>query len=172
MKPITRPTQFELAMLAATVTRGEKEPLAAVDYAWNLWCDSGEVLQRDGTAALFLERGVNNPAVRKSWRDAGFMPQQFPATLNDFLRLIVRAKTPADSMKRLRDFYQYEQTKYPDLYRDPANRIAEMKASDREGGYFADFKSWQSRACVYEIWWNNQKSCKARESASKRKPRS
>jgi hypothetical protein len=171
MKPITRPTQFELAMLAATVARGEKESLEAVDYAWKLWCDSGEVLQWDGTAALFLERAVNEPAVKKSWIDAGFMPRTFPATLDDFLRLIVWARTPADGMKRLRDFFRDEQAENPDLYRDPADRIAKMKACDREGGYFTDFKRWHSEACAYQIWWQSKKSSKARESASKRKRR-
>lgn len=172
MKPITRPTQFELAMLAATVARGEEEPLATVDYAWKLWCDSGEVLQCDGTATLFLERAVNDPSVRKSWSDAGKMPRKFPATLDDFLRLIVRARTPADSMKRLRDFFRYQQAKNPDLHRDPVDRIAKMKVRDKEEGYFADFKRWQSGACVYEIWWDSQKSSKASDSASKRKRRS
>jgi hypothetical protein len=173
MKPITSPTQFELAMLAATVTREGKEPLAAVDYAWNLWCTSGEVIQRDGsTAALILERACNDEAVRKSWRDEGVMPKKFPATLNDFLRIIVRAKTPADSMKRLRDFFRHEQAENPDLYRDPADRIAEMKARDQDGGYFADFNTWRSLTRIYEGWWRSQKSSKASESASKRKPRS
>ena len=100
------------------------------------------------------------------------MPQMFPATLNDFLNLIVRAKTPADSMKRLRDFILYEQAENPDLYRDPADIIAEMKAQDQEGGCFANFETWHSLASGYANWWNSQKSRKARESASKRKNRS
>jgi hypothetical protein len=172
MKPSTKPTQFELAMLAAIVTRGNKKPLESVDYAWNLWCDSGEVLQSGGTAALFLDRALNDPAVKKSWQDAGKMPARFPAKLDDFLNLIVRAKTPADSMKRLREFFSHEQAENPDLYREPADRIAEMKARDREVGCFANFKSWQIEACAYDIWWSGQKSKKARESASKSKRRS
>jgi hypothetical protein len=173
MDGIKPPTQFELAMLAATVSRGTtQEPLEAVSYAWELWYESGGCVQHGGLAAWALYRSIEDPAVLRSWRERGHAPRKFPATLDDFLRLIVKAKTPADSMKKLRDFFRHEQAQRPQLYGDPAGRIAEIKAADRAGGYFADFKRWQSMACVYEIWWADQKSLKASNSAKKRKPRS
>ena len=167
------PTQFELALLAAIVARGtSKPPLEVAAYAWQLWCDSGEVLRFDGEiVGLQLLRFAESPEASKSWRESGWCPSKFPATLDDFLRLIVRAKTPADSMKRLRDFFRCRHAEHPNRYRDAADTIAEIKAHDCEGGYFADFQMWRSKANAYGVWWMNQKSLKASQSAQKRKPR-
>jgi hypothetical protein len=174
MNAITHPTQFELAMLAATVSHGlDEDPLRAVGYAWRLWCDAGEVVRRGGgVLALLHERSIYDPAVVKGWRESGSAPAKFPATLDNFLRLIVKGKTPADSTKRLRDFFRYEQTRWPQLYGEPAGRIAEIKAADQAGGYFTDFKCWYLMASGYEGWWEDQKSLKASASGKKRKPRS
>jgi hypothetical protein len=38
--------------------------------------------------------------------------QKFPATFNDILKLIVRAKTPADGTKRFRDYLRDDLTRY------------------------------------------------------------
>jgi hypothetical protein len=170
MSQTTPPTQFELAILAATVARGtEKTPLEAIAYALDLWRDSGEVLWRGGALSLQHERAANAPAVRKSWREAGMMPPRFPATLDNFLRLIVRAKTPADSMKRLRDFFRDQHARNPELYEDAAERIGMMKDFDKRGGYFTDFSRWHSMAGAYEIWWADRKSQSAHDSAKKRR---
>jgi hypothetical protein len=106
-------------------------------------------------------------------------PESFPATLEDFYRLIVKAKTPADCAKRFRDFLGNVFARYP----SPGNgksrakiapegsaimHIQKIKQADKEGGFFTESK-WLALVGRYSDWWKQQKSSKSRESASKRK---
>jgi len=109
-------------------------------------------------------------------------PDEFPATLGDFFRLIVKAKTTADCMRRFRQFLRekgWRKTHFveerPPVGFDPetwtANEIQRIKDKDKNGGYFENL-GWLGMGSAYRSWWKAQKSMKARESARKRKPAS
>jgi hypothetical protein len=113
------------------------------------------------------------------WKKTVPKPESFPATLEDFYRLIVKARTPADCAKRFRDFLGNVCSRYPapgkgeSLARTAPEdsaiiHIQKIKDADKEGGFFTESK-WLALAGRYSDWWKQQKSSKSRESASKRK---
>jgi len=168
MKPTKTPDIETLALLAAIVGQGmSKCPHEAVDYAWKLWEESEQVVEH-GYAARALTRGDETFTFGKSWE--GRIPKKFPGRLDDFLRLIVKARTPADSTKRLRDFFSEKSATddMPDPGAAAAARIQKIKDGDKAGGYFTS-TMWRSLAVLYEFWWQKQKSNKARVSAKKRR---
>jgi hypothetical protein len=110
------------------------------------------------------------------------MPKHFPASLKDFLARIVKAKTPADSMARLRQFLRKEAAR--DWFWFAPKPIAEderdawvisqleaIKKGDKEGGFFTE-GIWSSMGSAYHSWWCDQKSAKTRKSRKKLKPAS
>jgi hypothetical protein len=128
----------------------------------------------------------------QAWPEDLPKPQKFPATLRDFLALIVRAKTQADSMKRFRDFLTryYQHYNHPrwiggrlrskkeaeDKTLETLNAINSAdkepeKGGDEKHGYFTK-DIWVRFARAYQFWRRRQKSRKARKSARSRKPRS
>jgi hypothetical protein len=112
-------------------------------------------------------------------------PAEFPATLKDFFRRIVNAKTPADCMRRLRQFLR-EKMRHEAMLRDAhwdiphdqfteaerdtwaASQIQAINDGDKKGGYFTK-GIWLGMGSAYRYWWNDQKSAKASESAKQRK---
>jgi hypothetical protein len=166
MPSTSYPSQFELALLAAIVAQGNKKPLDAMCYAWDLWEEAGAALEYGGPAAASLLKPPD-AEIRKHWQAKGEAPEKFPATLRDFLRLIVRARTPADSMKRLRDWFRHENATHQAP--EAADRITQIKAADQQGGYFTRFDDWRALAVGYKHWWSGQKSLKASQSAKKKK---
>jgi len=94
---------------------------------------------------------------------------QVPATLDEFLSKIVKAKTPADGSKRFRDFLcSVCFSDDGDPLSKAADQIQRIKEADRQAGYFTQTR-WEIMGGSYLEWWKNQKSSKARESAKKRK---
>jgi hypothetical protein len=161
----TEPTQEQLATIAAATQI--KNPTRAVQRASELWATAGAQIEAEAFAGVA-------------------MPQKFPATLADFLRLVVRGKGTAEKTKRLRDFYTAEHAR-PLMFKGklaPEDQVcAERRAGDEiaawKAGGFRDTGSapkveraeekWRRLAVRYLAWWKSQKSVKARDSALKRK---
>ena len=58
----------------------------AVDYAWELWEESQEVLQYGNPAV----RALRKPdPIEQHWKQTGRFPKRFPVKLDDFLRLML-----------------------------------------------------------------------------------
>lgn len=104
-------------------------------------------------------------------------PKCFPATLKHFLGLVVKAKTPADSTARLRQFLtaRGEQNSHWVTPQKPqaeraawaAAVLAEIKAQDAKGGHFTELL-WLQMGSEYLRWWKCQKSISAQKSAKSR----
>lgn len=96
------PTQEMLALMAATVRRDNHvEPALAVDYAFRLWESAGEKLIEKQQAASWLQSCLE---LEQEDYEGIQHPSKWPARFAHFLKLVVRAKTPADDTKRFRDF--------------------------------------------------------------------
>jgi hypothetical protein len=85
--PMERPDINTLAMLAAIASQGTaKTPAEAVDYAWDLWEESKEVLKYGNPAV----RALRKPdPIKEHWKEQGRFPKRFPVKLDDFLRLML-----------------------------------------------------------------------------------
>lgn len=140
----------ELLELAAAVSHGKK-PAEAVAYALALWEEAERALDR-----LALEKlGIAEPlGSGDNWDRATNqlrylkevpLPEKSPATLDDFYRLIVRARTP-DHEKRLRHFLQ-SQCPSGDALDFASKHLARLK---REG-FRKD--EWRKFAGPYLDWW-------------------
>src|SRR5207249_4659948 len=112
------------------------------------------------------------------WKKTLPKPDGFPATLNHFLLRIVKAKTPSDAIKRLRDFFRAQYDAFPNARSASecdqqasafaANMIQKIKDGDKTGGYFTESK-WLALGGCYLDWWKSQKSAIAKENVRKRK---
>ena len=182
------PSPLQLAQIAATVGPTDN-PDAAVRNAMRLYLRAlhfSQKHQNDSVADLALAVGdttlldqmceeLNEHAVQ--WPSELPKPDEFPATLKDFLCLIVKAKTPADGTARLRRFLR-EKGCHPSFWatnKPPteaetgaANQIQAIKEGDEKGGYFTQDR-WLAMASAYLNWWSDQKSAKARLSARERR---
>jgi hypothetical protein len=92
------------------------------------------------------------------------MPGKGTATLQDFLTLIVKAKTVADSTKRMRDFLDWFNKEVDPLFE---TTLEDIKNRDKRGGFFNIFL-WTLFKERYQIWWSGQKSAQAKKNRSKR----
>lgn len=166
-------------MLAAILSLfSDKPPHQAVAHAAELWSESGDLLdnwvfddggvERLSVAPYRLLKAPVSSDTLQYYKKQGV---KFPAKLDDFLRVVVDAKTPADSFKRLRDFYQYFYQHEEDPERKAIQSLEKIKDADKQGGYF-DVRSWLNLEALYSFWWQKQKSIKARASANQRKWRS
>jgi len=178
------PNWEELARLAAAVSQGmKKKPVEAVAYALELYHETQIALERAAIEAggipdsgsLDLDLTIEKIETMQRYEKTVPLPTKFPATLDDFFRLIVKARTVADATKRLRDFLCYSYFKSGNTQKNDAgayaaNQIQKMKDGDKNGGYFAQ-QQWRSFAGHYMDWWKRQRSFKARESARHRKKR-
>ena len=164
-----------LAKLAAAVSNG-KSPAEAVAYALELCSESAQALDRIALEEVGVTSGGVNPLSTDStlerlaklddWKRTVPKPEKFPASLGDFLRLVVHAKTTADSTKRLRDFYcQHSFEKDKDPQARAAAQIQRIKDGDEQGGFFTDTK-WEMLGGNYLEWWKHQKSTSASKSRS------
>lgn len=97
----TAPSPEKLAMIAATLGKGATEnPATAIAYAAKLYDVACAHLESKARlSAAYQAEADKNAAIPQ--------PGKFPAPFADFLRLIVNAKTPADSTKRFRDYHRY-----------------------------------------------------------------
>jgi hypothetical protein len=192
MKRTWFPDIEQLVRLAATVSHGRKRNAAeAVAYVLELYREAEDALQRaiieegvvpEYVAAYSLDMTFKRMAAGErldEWKKTVPKPESFPATLEDFSRLIVKAKTPADCAKRLRDFlgnvfslYPFPGTGESLAMTTPEDsaimQIQKIKDADKDGGFFTESK-WLVIAGRYSDWWKQQRSSKSRESASKRK---
>jgi hypothetical protein len=195
--PIQRPealSRFNITLLAAIVSIGtERSAADAVAYAYELWTESekhfsGVEAARKLDFALKLDilYDSGDPLKRdrdlNRWRDTMPKPNVFPARLGNLFHLVIKAKTPADCTKRLRDFFRYRYVQYAqggwgdtalwgsqNADTETAGWIAILKAGDESGGCFATERQWTITAGSYADWWKAQKREKARLAVSQRK---
>jgi hypothetical protein len=167
--PTRLPNWEELARLAASAPRGAKKGDAAkaVAYALELYEKAQLALyraamDRGGVPAYIYSESLDGFSTItqriESFKDVP-KPSTFPATLNDFFRLIVKTRTDT-ATKRLRDFL----TAQSGNAAWAAKFIGKIKEADKRGGFFTEQK-WQPMAVEYGLWWKQQKSAKSRLSA-------
>jgi len=75
-----------------------------------------------------------------------------PATLGDFLAHVVKGKTPADSEKRLRDFFRAQCPEGIDSLEFAGEQLGKLK---REGFTAANPAAWNYLGRAYRKWWSN-----------------
>jgi len=174
------PSREQLAMIAAGTHH--KNPADAVRHALDIWREADKVLRNERTE--MMQRPF-----------AGIpSPQKFPATLREFLRLVINGRTPADKMKRLRDYLRERNRIYlhaekfehqeattqgraetkkiipptlePDDEEQVERRAAEEIASMQNNSLTQ--MQWRRLALSYRTWWREKKSNQAQISARKR----
>jgi hypothetical protein len=166
-----------LANLAAAVSQG-RTPAKAVAYALELCRESAKALDNitledigvtaGGFNVLSQDLTTEQFVKQEKWEKTVPKPDKFPATLGDFFRIIVKAKTPADCTKRLRDFYVSQFSSDKDPQSKAASQIQRIKDADKQGGFFTEIK-WVMVGESYLDWWKQKKSTSARMSARQRK---
>jgi hypothetical protein len=163
------PSQQQLAALAAA--SHIKDPIKAVEHALAVWQEAGKILAAK-EHALVRQRVAHVPLPKKG----------FPATLEDFLRVVVGAKTVADETKRLRDFYR--ETLCGHTTSPLPHKPHSAEDHDRDGGLTVDPEQWAAdaiqdlRECGFRTehewlelaqhyvkWWAGRKSKSAHKSA-------
>jgi len=151
------PSVEVLASIAAVVAKGtHAEPGLAVDCAFRLWKSARARLREEIQEAA--DDAMYEKLQAESW-DKIAQLREYPGTFAQFLKLVVKAKTPADSTKRFREYLR------DSLSEDEAvRRIGELK---RVG--FRDWTAWLYEAECYLHWWAGQRSELARAAAKKRK---
>jgi hypothetical protein len=94
------PAPETLAMIAATLAKGGTEqPATAVEYAVKLYeAACGKLQSKIRLSAAYKAEAEKMASIPR--------PKQFPAVFDDFLRLIVRAKTLEEGAGRFRDYYR------------------------------------------------------------------
>lgn len=124
------PEQYQLAMIAAATQR--KNPADAVQHALALWQESGNALEAF------------------KWREFGAipLPAKFPATLQDFHRLIVKGKTPADKEKSFRDFLKAHVADTIER-----SRLEKPDADEIETWALFNLKAWREAGCSGKQQW-------------------
>jgi hypothetical protein len=197
MQPTERPeplSRFGLTLLAAVVSVGsERSACDAIAYAYELWAasekhfiDEEEARKLDSHLKLDILYDSGDRLKRdrdlERWRTSLPKPKVFPARLDDLFDLVIKAKTPADCTKRLRDFFRYRYVKYgqggwgdsvlwgtmnPDT--EAAGWIGILKSGDASGGCFTTERQWTITAGSYTDWWKAEKAQKARLAAGQRR---
>jgi hypothetical protein len=88
--------------MAAIVARGfDAEPSLVVDYALRVWERAGDRLIKEQEEAVKLH---SNLRLLDDVYKGIPHPKKYPASLAEFLKLVLACKTPADATKRFRDF--------------------------------------------------------------------
>jgi hypothetical protein len=132
-----------------------------VEYAFALWNAASEKLKQAEESSESEMRQIGQMIHDETCGGELDYPTSFPASLDQFLRLAVDARTTADSTKRLRDFLI---SKFPDNESFAIEELAKMR---RDG--FPTKESWLDLGDAYVRWWIKERSKKAAESAHKRK---
>jgi len=157
--PDPLPTREQLAMIAAANQR--KNSADAVQHALALWQES-----------------VNTLEIFK-WREFGSIPQpaKFPATLKDFLRLIVKGKEPCDREKSFRDFLKahvaetIERSRLEKPDADEVERFGLFHLQAWRDGGCPGKRQWLATARDYLAWHRRCVSEVNRHNALKRTPK-
>jgi len=154
-----------------------KDPKAAVKYALEIWREAGVLLKAE-TRAIANRHFEGIP-----------FPKKYPASLEDFFRYVVRAKTPSESQERFKDFFR-ETTRYIMVSESPQeestnrssrpnemmtesgeidrDRYAEKALAAYSYSRFQNNSCWVPLARDYLNWWRRKKSTKAREAVAKK----
>lgn len=171
---------WTLAKLAAAVSNRRK-PAEAVEYAVGLLDEAQKKLvllnlQHYGFAGALIANEHDElietlKNIARHDKDTP-MPSSFPATLKDFFKIIVCAKTEADATKRVRDFLRWEIARcgfFTDPVGEAASVIQAMKKADKTGGFFKE-SHWKAFGGHYLDWWKQEKCQKNRRNAKAKKP--
>ncbi|MBM3882917.1 MAG: hypothetical protein FJ387_24870 [Verrucomicrobia bacterium] len=162
MKP-HQPSVECLAQLAAILSTGAQlSPTEAVERACEIWHVAREKLS-DKSRALIMN-WVRAMAPQTQIRQLS-APRAFPATFEEFLKIVVRAKTPADATKRFRDFLKDRVAEsYEASAHSPAPTSIEMDNEAlnlleqlRRGG-FSKNEFWDFLSRDYRAWWSERRS--------------
>ncbi|HOK76429.1 MAG TPA: hypothetical protein PLW35_01765 [Verrucomicrobiota bacterium] len=150
-----QPDLQTLALMAAS--SGRRNAKDAVRFAQAVWNEARRAL------------GLIEPALP--------MPGRWPATGKDFMRLVVRGRTEADSVGRLRQFF-FEQKSKTLLFhgklaaedrKECEQYAAGMVGRIRKSDYVLDERGWRRLAGEYLTWWRAHLSEQRKLAAGKRK---
>ena len=166
------PSPENLALIAALVARGEaKRPARAVAEALELYYEACTVIDwKTRLQAAYAREAEAETSVPQ--------PAKFPAPLEDFLRLIVKAKTPADGTKRFRDFLRDRCKRFcVNVSTDERQKIGQQRLENQVAEQLKEYQrrsfpnrqTWYLLTKEYLIWWAEQKRKKAQAAARKRK---
>jgi hypothetical protein len=142
------PSTETLALLAAQARFAALSQNAAVSEAIHLWDEADALVMRREQAELGYQWLCEHKTP---------MPKQFPASLEDFFKLIVRGKTPSSSQTRFKDFLDDKLSK---LYAE--QRLTDFEVKGKSHDYylrskrtgFPDETSWLVYAGDYSRWWD------------------
>lgn len=155
--PLHTPRPFHIASLAAQPRFANLPSKAAAEAALDLYFDCrAAVLNRREKYKIFAKGSI----VLNSFR----RPARWPGTLDDFLRLIVRAKDRTTGLPRFKEYLlecvrqDRERLKLPKL-----SQLAEITAVEKvvkklkaapEAAFSAQYWPWI--AFAYAAWWKHQ----------------
>lgn len=166
------PTPETLALIAAAASAGrEMTPETAEeasDYAIFLWLMATERLNLTLRVRRSKENGWHKHASHTDIAKAlGIqIPEEPFPTFDDFLRLVVKTRTPADAEKRLRDFFRAELKR--ELGQEDETAALARLGKYRDKGTF-DGTTWLLWAIEYRTWWNERRANTNRENAKSQK---
>lgn len=157
------PDANALALLAAQARFQGKEDKSAVSAALALW---GEAKWRIDHERKLAELTYQEYAPLKNIKQ----PKQWPATFQDFLRLVVKGKDEGEQLHRFRR-YKLFQIRVANMMRSGRNRNEEIpvgNASEEElreiENIIASCRSdtysknaWNSNVLFYLKWWASEK---------------
>lgn len=153
----TKPDLGTLALMAASC--GIKQPKKAVEHAMRIWTEAEKAL------------GLVEPELPTEQ-----LPKRWPASGKDFMRLVVRGRTEADSVKRLRDYFFEERAQtlrfkgrlLPEDRRECEEHAAGMVGRFRGKDCALSEQAWRRMATEYSTWWRDRLSAERRQAARKR----
>jgi len=168
------PTPETLALIAAAASAGrEMTPETAEeasDYAIFLWLMATERHNLTLRVKRSKEKGWHkHTSLLHAAKALGIpIPEDPFPSFDDFLRCVVNAKTPADSAKRLRDFFRAEvksERGHEDEAAADARYVTYREKCEKRT---LDATTWLLWAKDYRKWWKDCKAVKNRENVRKR----
>lgn len=166
------PNPETLALIAANTVKldGRKTPREVVEHAYSLLVEARELIGRQRKMREDSERW-------KIERRVFPQPRKFPATLDDFLRIIVRGRSRAESEKRFREFLEFSIYFERKSLSDAGEKIKSSLKSDVEYAYqrtkregWDCFTAWWQSVNEYRKYWQSHLSYQARASAKRKQP--
>jgi len=123
---------------ASTLASLAAQARVSPEQALKLWLGSQRLLEREEAARNRIKQA-------RASQDSIPQPGQWPASLDDFYRIIVRAKDRAESQPR---FKRYLRT---------SCKNAESAFLDFKEVGFTARAVWNAHAAAYRTWWEQEK---------------
>jgi len=137
-----RDEQNEQLPDASTLASLAAQAKVSPEQALKLWLGSQRLLKRE-------EAARNRIKEARARQDSIPQPGQWPASLDDFYRIIVRAKDRTESQPR---FKRYLRT---------SSKNAESAFLGFKEAGFTSRAVWNAHAAAYKTWWEQAKQKKA-----------